>query len=155
MDLEATDRRLMEFLHLHKETGRQFFQSCGLASGHPLPLFFIRSNPGITQGELAGLLNLTPATMAVSVRRMESAGLLNRERDDSDRRVFHLYLTPQGERIDDACRKGKEFFVNTLYRGLTEAEITAFENVLKKMRANLEDACRTMETDTTEREDKR
>lgn len=139
---EVLDDSLMHFLHLHKETMRRFFQNCGLFNGHPHALFFLRRTPGLTQRELAKKLNIAAATVAVSVRRMEMAGLVRRERDEQDGRVMHLYLTEWGCEIDDRCRKGKDFLIQTLYRNMTEEEQQTLYALLQKMTLNLEEAFR-------------
>ena len=52
--------------------------------------------PGASQRELGEELGLDRSTIADLVRRMESAGLLERRRDDGDRRRNALELTPLG-----------------------------------------------------------
>lgn len=137
---ERLDEKMMQFLHLHRETMRRCFQSCGLFNGHPRVLFFIRRNDGITQRELAEQMNVAPATVAVSVRRLETAGLVKRVRDEKDGRVFHLFLTPKGEEIDDRCRQGKDFLIERVYEGFSKEEEQQFINLMDKMIGNLERA---------------
>ena len=50
----------------------------------------------ISLTELAGHLHLEPATTSPLVRRLESMGLLRRERDDADERALLLVLTEKG-----------------------------------------------------------
>lgn len=151
---EQLDAKTMHFLHLHKETMRRFFQSKGMFNGHPHLLFFIRNNKGITQRELAQMMNIAPATVAISVRRLETAGLVSRVRDERDGRVFHLYLTEKGEEIDDRCRQGKAFLIERLYEGFTDEEEEQLSLLMEKMIRNLEEAYRSI-PDAAENEEER
>ena len=52
--------------------------------------------------ELAEHLGVTASTMSLTLKRLESAGYVWRERDPADRRVMNVRLTEDGERLRDA-----------------------------------------------------
>lgn len=54
-------------------------------------------NPGLSQKELADLLEVEPISVARMVDRLEANGLLERRADASDRRVWRLHLLPAAE----------------------------------------------------------
>jgi DNA-binding MarR family transcriptional regulator len=60
-------------------------------------LELIGANPGVSQVDLAGLLDADRATMMAIVDRLEERGLVGRERSEADRRRQLLRLTPDGE----------------------------------------------------------
>ena len=140
----AVEDRLAAFMRQHRRTMHRYFCSIGLFNGHPAMLFHLRRQPGITQKELAARLEISPASVATSVRRLESAGLVRREGDPADGRVSHLYLTPEGEEMDAACARGRDFLIDTLYQGLTPEETDTLYVVLEKMTANLQAAAATL-----------
>ena len=131
-------------MRIHHKTMRRYFQSVGMFNGHPHMLFHIRRTPGITQKKLAEHLEISPASVAISIRRLEGAALIRRQRDEKDGRVMHLYLTPAGEEMDKACAKGKDFLMNPAYRGFTQEEQDTLAVLLEKMTANLQEACETL-----------
>jgi DNA-binding MarR family transcriptional regulator len=51
-------------------------------------------NPGLTQKEVADLLEVEPISVARLVDRLEAAGLVERRADQTDRRVWRLHLLP-------------------------------------------------------------
>ncbi|MCG6955113.1 MAG: MarR family winged helix-turn-helix transcriptional regulator [Gemmatimonadetes bacterium] len=53
-------------------------------------------------GELADHLGVTPSTMSLTLKRMEAAGYVRRDRDPSDRRVMNVRLTDAGVRVRNA-----------------------------------------------------
>jgi len=53
-------------------------------------------------GELAEHHGVTASTMSLTLKRLESAGLVRRDRDPADRRVTNVRLTAAGLRVRDA-----------------------------------------------------
>jgi DNA-binding MarR family transcriptional regulator len=52
-----------------------------------------------TRGQLGELLDVSPATVVQIVDHLEDQGLVTRERDPADRRVYRLHLTADAERV--------------------------------------------------------
>ncbi|MFC5585364.1 MarR family winged helix-turn-helix transcriptional regulator [Nitratireductor kimnyeongensis] len=61
-------------------------------------LILIEENPGLTQIELARLLNVEGSTLWALVAKLREMGLVQRYRQPGDRRAFALHLTKQGKR---------------------------------------------------------
>jgi DNA-binding MarR family transcriptional regulator len=53
-------------------------------------------------GELAEHLGVTISTMSLTLKRLEAAGYVLKEREESDRRVMNVRLTEAGVRVRDA-----------------------------------------------------
>ena len=89
---------LRAFLRRSERIARQ----CGLTPQRYLLLLMIKGAPGgaeqSTVTELAGRLQLAQSTVTELVSRAEEAGLVEREASQTDARVAHLRLTPEGER---------------------------------------------------------
>ena len=140
VSIAQVEDRLAAFTRLRKQTMRRYFFNIGLFNGHPAMLFHIGRKPGITQTEIAQHLEISKASVAVSVKRMEAAGLLRRKADAADRRVTHLYLTPAGQEMDAACARGRDFMMDSLYDGLTTEELHALHTLIGKLQINLQAA---------------
>jgi DNA-binding MarR family transcriptional regulator len=52
-------------------------------------------SPGLSQKELADLLEVEPISVARMVDRLEANGLLERRADAADRRIWRLHLLPE------------------------------------------------------------
>ncbi len=137
---EKLENRLHTFMHTHRNTLCRYFQSCGMYSGHPRVLFHLRHSPGMTQKELAAALGVAPATLSVSIRRMEAAGLVERRSDATDLRLQRLFLTEEGKAIDDRCAKGRDFLIAAQFADFSPEDIDALDGLLSRMIANLEQA---------------
>ena len=56
-------------------------------------------------GELAEHLGVTASTMSLTLKRLEEAGYVRRDRDPLDRRVTNVRLTEAGVRVRDGTRE--------------------------------------------------
>ena len=98
--IEVADFReaLRRFLRQSERIARQ----SGLTPQRHLLLLMIKgARDGSEQStvtELAERLQLAQSTVTELVSRAEEAGLVEREQSQSDARVAHLRLTPEGER---------------------------------------------------------
>ena len=140
--------RMALLMRTYHRAMHRYFQSVGMFNGHPHMLFHIRRVPGITQKELASRMEISPASVAISIRRLEAAGLIRRERDGQDARILHLFLTEAGREMDAACARGRDFMVQTLYEGLTDGEQATLYRLLGIMIGNLQAACDTLSLET-------
>ena len=70
-------------------------------------IFFVSicRHPGITQAGMVKVTLFDKSVVARAVAAMEEQGLIRREADPEDRRVFHLYTTGDGERIYQQVRE--------------------------------------------------
>jgi MarR family transcriptional regulator for hemolysin len=89
------------------------------------------------QRELAAAVGIREATLTHHLNAMESDGLLTRRRDPGNRRVHLVELTEAGEAAFARLRDAALGFDRRLRRGLSGAELAAFEDVLARLAANV------------------
>ena len=89
------------------------------------------------QRELAAAVGIREATLTHHLNAMESDGLLTRRRDPENRRVHVVELTEAGESAFARLRDAALAFDRRLRRGIGPRELTAFEDVLNRMAANV------------------
>lgn len=65
----------------------------------------IAQQPEITQKELAQQLGIQPASVSELLMKLESKGMVLREKDEQDRRNFRIVLTPEGQAFLDRPRE--------------------------------------------------
>lgn len=115
----------------------------GLHPGQPPLMHYILSHPGCTQKEAADELDVTPASAAASLKRLEKAGLVARIPDEKDARRNRLYVTEAGKEKLEEQRKIFNALDEKMFAGLSEEEIMAFRHTCEKMFDNLADeSCR-------------
>lgn len=127
----------LDVLRLHHCRMQVLLDSIGIYPGQPPFLFLLGKQEGLSQKELAKILQITPATLAVTVKRMEKAGLVTRKQDEKDQRVFRVYLTEEGK---EKVQKAKEIMGNVeedCFGKLSEEEKEQLSTLLTKVAINL------------------
>ncbi len=97
----------------------------------------LMENESLTQLELVKITNLKAPTISITLRNMERDGIVRREKNDSDRRETHVYITDKGKKMYAKVLAALEKAEKTMLKGLTEKELKAVSASLKKMSENL------------------
>lgn len=92
--------------HALERASKRMEDTMGISGPQRFALRMIGARPGITAGELAGVLHLHPSTVTGIVQRLESRKLVKRSANELDGRVAHLHLTPGGSKVNKPAGKG-------------------------------------------------
>jgi DNA-binding MarR family transcriptional regulator len=90
-----------------------------------------------TQGELSRLIGIEQPTMAVTLRRMERDGLIQRTPDPDHGRRSHIKLTAKGRGVSQVMRNAAHDVEKIATEGLTAAEVAQFFRLAGVMIQNL------------------
>ena len=96
-------------------------------------LGLIRRSPGIGVRELAARERMSPASMSVSVARLEKAGLVRRTADPLDRRRQALWVTDEGDRILRSVRTRRTAWLAARLSRLPEEKLAALADALEPL----------------------
>lgn len=119
--------------YLLREEIRRACSENGLPLGYRALLFHIGAKEGQTQKELAEKTGLRPATVSVTIEKMERDGFVTRFRDDKDKRVIRVLLTDKGQEIDRSNRKKVEALEREFSGVLDEGEKSELSRLLYKI----------------------
>jgi DNA-binding MarR family transcriptional regulator len=108
----------------------------GLYLGQNLVLAALADQDGRTPGEVAAAVRVTTPTIVKMANRMAAAGLLSRRRDDPDKRLVRLYLTPAGRRLCRPLQAELQLVDRRLTAGLTKSERRTLLALLGKVSDN-------------------
>lgn len=141
---ELSDGRLRTFgllLEAQARLTRLFDRLLRDSAGISLQTFEVllriaRSDGGrVTMSELAGAVALTTGGVTRLADRLEMDGLVRRAASGDDRRVVHLVLTAQGQRVlATAVRHHLEDLDEHLAARIDPADLQRFERVLDTLR---------------------
>lgn len=109
----------------------------GMTRAQWVMLIRLDRQPGLSQKELAELLEVEPITVARLADRLEARSLLERRPDPSDRRVWRLHLLPAAQPVLDELVVHKEELVNLITAKLDPAAVETVTAALLAMRATL------------------
>lgn len=103
-------------------------------------LYELWKEDGLLQGELARRTKLDKSSLALALDRMESEGLISRERVEGDARQRAVFCSAAAKKMRSAFDAASAEMVGLYYAGMAEGEVDAFESSLRKVIANLEAA---------------
>lgn len=120
----GAESHLREFLRLKHDT--------------TLPRFDVlaalyRKRDGVTMSELSRMLLVSNGNATAVVDRLEKDGQVARTQSDQDRRTVFVALTPEGLAQFEGLAADHERAVDRLFGGLSEADLDALTEILKRM----------------------
>jgi MarR family transcriptional regulator for hemolysin len=98
---------------------------------------------GCQQSALAEMLELEPITLVRILDRLEDAGLIERRRHPTDRRIRQIYLHESAHSLVEAMWDVGELTRNEAFVGLSDADAGHLLRILETMKDNLVEACGT------------
>ena len=124
---------------LKKESNR-LFAPLGItgAQFNVLILLYAQTEDGtMSQSDLGRLLTVHRSNVTGLVDRLESQGLVRRQDDERDRRVYRIALTEEGR---DKARRAEQLYlerIHALMGGLEPREWRALSDALGRIRARV------------------
>ncbi len=103
----------------------------GLTTAQLRVMYLVRGTPGVTAGELAQKLSVTPPTISGIVDRLVKLGLVRREDDESDRRLVRNHLTEKGEAACGWLERGLARYTRRIISEMADEDVEAFISGLK------------------------
>ncbi|NLG93366.1 MAG: MarR family transcriptional regulator [Clostridiales bacterium] len=100
-------------------------------------LAYVEKHEKCTQRELADTLQVSPPSIATSVKRMQKTGLLEKENDENDLRRTRISITEKGRAQMNQCRRAFDRIDLQMFEGFSEEEIDLFKEYLSRVIANL------------------
>ena len=108
-------------------------------SQHRMLIHLSRGNGSFSQKDIAEMFDISPAAVATSMKKMEAAGYISRNkhaRDDA--RYNNVFVTEKGTREVEAADKYFATIDKSMFENFTEAEIEQFISLLQKANSNLQ-----------------
>lgn len=100
-------------------------------------LLWLERLPGISQKELAELLEVEPISVARLIDRLETRGMVERRPDPKDRRIWRLHLCPPAFPALREIHRQRSEMARRLTRGIDPAALDALTEALLVMKTAL------------------
>lgn len=115
---------------------RQLNRTGVYRSQHQL-LMYIAENPNASQKEIAQLNRVSPATVAVSLKKLENGGYIQRVVDEHDNRYNKICITEKGRAVVENSVRWFQKVERTIFDGFSSEEMAAMQGFLNRMQQNL------------------
>ncbi|UYW28607.1 MarR family winged helix-turn-helix transcriptional regulator [Methylorubrum extorquens] len=124
--------------HRMTKSYRPMLERMGLTYPQYLVLLVLWENDGVTVSEIGRRLRLDSGTLTPVLKRLETSGLLNRNRRQSDEREVEIALTDQGRALRSKAIAVRQSVMCQL--NMSEPEIQAMRADLNALIENLSTA---------------
>ena len=108
-------------------------------SQHMILMYLNRCRDKISQKDIAEHFEISPAAVAVSLKKLESGGYIARKTSDNDSRYNEIEITEKGKKIVDFSHSIFEDIDNKTFEGMSEEEKKSLVFLLDKVISNLKD----------------
>lgn len=139
--MQQFDRDLMLLLNdvarLLRTRFDQRARARGMTRAQWVILARVSAKSGLSQNELASLLEVEPISVGRLIDRLEARQLVERRADPADRRIHRLHLLPAAQPILDEISIAREVLGSELLDGVEAAARTQVVDALLRMKNNL------------------
>lgn len=139
---EILDQLLQNFRHVWKLHGNALDKVTvhqGIYKSQMLMLGHIFHNEGISQRELSKQLEISPPSTAVTAKKLEKMGYIERKMDEKDNRLNVLRTTEEGRNILGRTWAQFTSVDEQMFDGFTREEIEQLMSYYERIKKNLED----------------
>lgn len=142
--MPASEERYLGFLisdaaRLQRTVFDRRVRRLGFTRSQWLALRRLGRQPGVSQSELAELMEVERATAGRIIDRLEENGWLERRPDQNDRRVNRIYMTERGQAVHDTIGPIAEAMVAEELSGLTGTEQKLLTDLMINVKRRLQE----------------
>ena len=112
-------------------------KGCGTTRAQWIVLFRLRQQEGLSQVDLADVLELQPISLVRLLDRLVEHGLLERRPDPKDRRTNRLFLTRAGRQLVDDLDSLRDAIATDVLQEIPDAAIATSLETLKDIKERI------------------
>ena len=109
-----------------------YFKPLGITYTQYIVLMVLWAQDGVSVRELGERLYLDSGTLTPLLKKMESSGLVRRERAKEDERVTMICITPKGDALKESCKE-IPFMIGKSCTGLSKEDAMELRRILGQM----------------------
>jgi DNA-binding MarR family transcriptional regulator len=127
-------RLLAECMQGYERLSGEYVRRSGLTHAQFDIIATLGNTPGMSYKELGDKTLITKGTLTGVIERLEQKGLVERQRNDCDKRSFFVRLTPEGERT--FCTVFPEVIANSgkMFASYTDDDFARLEKTLSELK---------------------
>lgn len=130
--------KMIQVDRLHRSIFEKMHSAFGIhRSQHRLLMYISRKDVCPSQKDIAEHFDISPAAVAVSLKKLEDSGYIVRESLENDNRFNRITLTEKGKKV---VEKSEDFFAESdfaMFSDFTEKDYENLTDCLEKMMRGL------------------
>ncbi len=134
--------RLMCINRMHRSAADAKMKVTGIhRSQHMILMYLFRKNCKVSQKDIAEHFEISPAAVAVSLKKLEHGGYISRCSSKEDNRFNEIELTAKGKAVVEYSFNSFEEIDRNTLEGISEEEKEMLTVILDKIIGNLKIIC--------------
>lgn len=129
--------KLIDLSLKHRRVMQNYLEVTGVYHSQHRLLMVIAHNPHASQIEIAKIMDVTPVTISISLKKLEKGGYIIREVGEEDNRFHKIILTEKGNKVVEQSKGIFRYAEQLLLNDFTEEEKIQLYNLLKKLDDNI------------------
>lgn len=128
--IQKLEKRLRYISGTIKQNGRKILNNYPITSPQFIALQWLLEEGDLTIGELSNKISLAFSTTTDLVDRMEKNELVERTRDQKDRRVVRIHLLEKGKVIIHEVIEKRQMYLGEVLEEFSEAQTSSLNELL-------------------------
>jgi len=128
---------LIGFAMKHRRIMQHYLDETGVYQAQHRLLMQISRNQNVSQKDIAESMGISAATIAVSLKKLEKGGYINKAMDEGDNRFNQITLTEKGKQVVEQSIEIFEATDRKVFEGFSEDEKATLAALLQKLDDNL------------------
>ncbi|MDY0396903.1 MarR family winged helix-turn-helix transcriptional regulator [Virgibacillus halophilus] len=127
------EKRIRHISGAIKQSGRKILKNYPITSPQFIALQWIIEEDNLTIGELSNKISLAFSTTTDLVDRLEKNGLVQRTKDESDRRVVRIIPLEKGKAIINEVIEKRREYLGEVIGSFTTEQAEALDELLEQL----------------------
>lgn len=129
--------RIGQIAHKHRCVMEKIFNETGVFQGQHKMLMCISDNNFFSQKEIAAHMKISTATVAVSLKKLEKGGYIEKIVDENDNRLNKIVLTDKAKSIVEYSKRMFDEIDENMMKGFSDKEKEQLIEYLERIEGNL------------------
>jgi len=122
----------------HRKIMRTHLDSTGVFESQHRLLMTISRHRDYSQKQLADKMNVSTATIAVTIKKLEKDGFIEKIMDPDDNRFNKIGITELGQKVVDDSKNIFKEIESCMFEGFSDEDIDQLTTYLEKINQNLD-----------------
>lgn len=129
--------QMINFNMRHRRIMQNYLEKTGVYQAQHRLLMEISDNKDASQKDIADSMDVSAATIATSLKKLEKGGYIIRERHEEDNRLNIIAITEKGKKVVEQSKQIFEMADRKVFEGFNDEEKHTLSKLLQKLNANL------------------
>lgn len=134
--------KIIQTDRLHRTVAETIVSSLGIhRSQHMILMYLSKQKKGLSQKQIADEFDISAAAVAVSIKKLQTGGFIEKNISEKDSRFNEIVLTDKGKEIVETTKRVFSKLDCKVFSDFTLQECKTLEKYLDKMQSAIKDLC--------------